>query len=418
MRPQLPDPFTEDDVLRIAAFAGRSPSLEAQVIAYVYHRFAGGLARHVGEKDNNWYGYAKWTSKAVAESLDLTSNSPFLMNLGSRLHVPVWLNRPFRRVLLMLLGGSYQLGLSLANRSIFLEMGSFLAEFWKAPRSPDCQLVEARRLVFLTDLLDDEAKEKYLRLAASLLTEAKSTPDAELRGELILGANVALSAYEQQRAQKLLALVLYRPVRWLLRVSWRAMLHSMTGRPLRRLRLYTEPHDKQSWLVRVLEDWWARMYTRHVLALRIPGREIRVGKPLQPPQGASAPVPLRNEQVRKLVDEFLGANPGRECAGVANWLSYEERMRFIVCYFRAYQHELALFDPPFDQWTEAELAGALDDGQVPEPVREQWQRNSEPGAAQRVTERYQPKWLPADPDIEELAKIDLRDLVVKTQLKL
>jgi hypothetical protein len=56
-----------------------------------------------------------------------------------------------------------------------------------------------------------------------------------------------------------LEFVLYRPIRWLFRVWWRVVLHWLTPwREFHRFALYAEPHDRQSPLVRKVEDWWAR----------------------------------------------------------------------------------------------------------------------------------------------------------------
>ena len=154
--------------------------------------------------------------------------------------------------------------------------------------------------VFVSSLLQ-EADPEFLEVARRLLTEARATGDGALRTELILGANVALSAFEQARAQKVLEFVLYRPIRWLFRIWWRVVLHWLTPwREFHRFALYAEPHDRQPPLVRKVEDWWARRYTRRILALETPIGEVAVGASLSPPDGFDAgavPPPFRNEQV-------------------------------------------------------------------------------------------------------------------------
>jgi hypothetical protein len=368
-------PVTADDVLRIAAFKDRNPALEAMVIAYSYHRVAGDLARHLGKDANNWYCYATWTSKAVGESLDLTPDSPFLLDFGNRFHVPSRLRRLFRASLLTLLGPSYQLGLALANRAIFLETASLAANLWND--SPDCYVKVSPESdntpmppEFLSGLLD-EADERYLRDAAQLLAAARLAGDPAERAELMLGANIALSAYEQKRAQKALELVLYRPVRWLTRVSWRSMRSLVTRRSFRRFRLYSVPHRDQPWLTRVLEDKWASLYTRHLFYVRTPLSDIKVGQALTPPQGVdmeTAWLPIQNEKVRKLAEEFITDDVEQATAGVANWVSYPDRMRFIVSYFRTYQSVAALYDLPFTEPVAAALRAEMTRGPLPPPM--------------------------------------------------
>jgi hypothetical protein len=363
-----------DAVLRIAADANRTFSEQADVIAYAYHQLARQLAQMVGPVDANWFCFASWTSKAIGQSLNLGPASPFWGNLARRLRVPAPLRSGFRRVMIVLLGGSYLKGLSLANRSIFLEMGTFAADLWTpeprdgykvTPHDPPAQ-------AFVSSLLDD-ADPEFLDTARRLFAEARATVDPTLRSELILGANLALSAFEQARAQKVLEFVLYRPIRWLFRVWWRVVLHWLTPwRPFHRFALYAEPHGQQPRLVQKVEDWWARRYTRRILALETPIGEVAVGAELSPPggfQASAVPPPFRNPEVRRLFARFAGGPMAGACAPAGNWLSYDQRMHFIACYFRLYQHVHRLFDQPFEAERARCLEEQLDDGPLPQPAR-------------------------------------------------
>ncbi|GAA2211850.1 hypothetical protein GCM10009850_073110 [Nonomuraea monospora] len=368
-------PMTADDVLRIAAYKDRSAALEAMVIAYSYHRVAGDLAVHLGRAANNWYCYATWTSKAVGDSLDLGPKSPFIEDFGRRLRVPQRFRRLFRAALLTLLGPSYQLGLALANRAIFLETASLAVNLWTDEPdrflkvSPESDLTPAPP-EFLTDLLSP-ADPRYLKDAAQLMVEAAKTEDPAARAELMFGANIALSAYEQARAQAALELVLYRPVRWMTRVSWRSLRSLVTRRPFPRFKLYAAAHADQPWLTRKLEDLWSSLYTRHLFAVATPLSDVKVGKPLTAPAGvdmAKAWVPIQNERVRKLAEEFITEDQEASTAGVTDWVSYPDRMRFIVSYFRVYQTVDALYRVPFDQKIADGLAEEMARGLVPEAV--------------------------------------------------
>ncbi|MFG2073015.1 hypothetical protein SAMN05421874_104107 [Nonomuraea maritima] len=394
----MPDPaLTADDVLRIAAYQGRGPALEAMVIAWSYHRVAADLATRLGTETNNWYCYAAWTSKAIGESLDLSPASPFIEDFGRRLRVPKRLRGLFRAALLTLLGPSYQLGLALANRAIFLETAGLAANLWQdAPCrllkvSPDLTPAPPR---FLSDLLSP-ADPRYLRDAVELMREAARTSDPRARAELMLGANIALSAYEQARAQAALELVLYRPVRWLTRVSWRSLRSLVTRRPFARLRLYAAAHADQPWLTRTLESLWSSLYTRHFFAVRTPLSDIRVGRPLTAPEGVDmdqAWAPIRDERVRKLAEEFVTDDRQASTAGVSDWVSYRDRMRFIVSYFRVYQRVNALYSAPFAQDVADRLAEEMARGTVPEPMSG--------GGLYRYPSRT------TDPDAYEMAHFD------------
>jgi hypothetical protein len=391
------------------------------IIALTYHRLADDFARHLGRQDNNWYCFAVWSSKAIGESLDLAPDSPFLTDVGWRFRLSRRLMKPFRVLLLTLLGPSYQLGLALANRAIFLETGSLAANLMADTQDSSYKVTlpaedkpgspaPTRRPEFLSALLEP-ADDRYLDLTARLFTEAKKTTDPVARAELILGANVSMSAYEQKRAQRALELVLYRPVRWVMRVSWRSLWAMVRRRPLHRFPLYTTPHEEQPWLVRVLEEVWARLYTRYLMTLRTPVSNIWLGKPLIPPGGSGGQAdwaPIQNPEVRDLVARFHPTDPDKAAAGVANWLSYEERMRFIVSYFRMYQAVPALFDPPFDPSVVGELSAELLLGEVPEPFTEWFQTKMEQSPGQPVLRQLFRSPVDSDPDAADLAQIDVR----------
>lgn len=440
-----PPRATTDDILRVASFKDRDPVREAMVVAAVYHRLAGDISARLGGTVN-WYGFATWSSKTVAECLDLTTDSPFLAQMRSRLNVPRRFRRPFRAWTLLLLGPSYQLGMALANRTIFLETGSLAASLplgdpaagpapslgyrLHAPDPPGPPAPSGGgqpgaqvRFEFISSLLGP-ADAGHLDTAAALLTEAAETSDPARRAELILGANVALSAFEQARAQVLLELTMYRPCRWLTRVSWRWLLSAVTRRPFHRLWLYTTPHERMPWPIRHMETLWAMFYTRFTMSLRTAISEIRLGRRLKPPEGCDvekAFAPIEDARVRELVETFV-PDPGRATAGVANWLDYAERMRFIVAYFRMYLSVDAMLGPPFSPRVMDELEREMALGSIPEPVYSQWfrakqrkydDRANRPGVRGWIVRKFYRSPIDFDPDAAELARIDLREFLIE-----
>ncbi|MFG1997566.1 hypothetical protein ACGFNU_00270 [Spirillospora sp. NPDC048911] len=414
--------------MKVAVHPDRRPSHEAEVIAFSYHRLALDLARHLGRDVNNWYCYAVWASKAVSENLDLSPGSCFLGDVAARLNVPVWLRRPFRRVFLALLGPSYPLALALANRAIFLEMGSLAAELWDADDDYLIRVDETgdfvRRPEFLSALLAP-AEEEFLDAVVRLFTKARNATGPE-RAEFVLGANIALVAYEQQRAQRLLELVLNRPPRWLLQGSWRWLWCALRRRPFHRLAIYTAPHAELAWPARKAERWWVRFYTSRLMVMRTPVGRIQLGRPLPPPKGAAPETvwaPIQDLEVRELVDRFLPSDFDRATAGVGNWLSFDDRMRFIVAYFRMYANVPELFDPPFTSDKLDELEAEMDEGHVPEPYQEWLQKeNARRAAAGRgvrgliARQRYRSPFR-SDPDAAALAGFDLTGCVHRRTLR-
>ena len=353
-RPTFPDPWrqmtypTAEEIRTIAVDDTRSFADEADVIANAYYRLAIAMAERLGRHDLNWCGFAMWSSTAIGASLRLENDSPFWARARTAFRVPRILAVPFRVILRVLLGGSYSRGLSIANRSIFLELGTFFANLLTdSQRVAILENGALRNQTFahpLIEQLTERQKDDLLRVA-ELIRSAEQTSGVQ-RSELILAANVALTALEQERVQPVLEYVLYRPVRWMTRVSWRIPLHCLRRRPLKRFGIYTAPHAEQPVVTRWLEGVWSRGYVR-ALALRIPGGQVVVGCPLERP--ASPPSPL-----------FDGITDGRAATTIArfhtdaqsrldgarDWLDYEDRMRFIVSYFMIYQNDERMFDDP------------------------------------------------------------------------
>ncbi|MFC5828466.1 hypothetical protein [Nonomuraea insulae] len=397
-QPQLDRaPLTFDDVLRIAMDKWHSPALNMMQITQGYHAMALALARLLGRDANNWYCYATWSSKTITESLSLDGHGLFGTDSSRR---TAWtrLRLLVRGAPRSPLGSAYARGVALANRAIFLETVSATihlmhdgpASYIRVSPESDATPVAPEFLPYLLA----EADPRFLGDAATLLSEAVEEDDPVVRAELVLGANIALSAYEQMRMQRVLELRLYRPVRWLTQVWWRSLCSLVTRQPFHRFRLYSTGHEDQPLLTRVLEDLWAAFHTRFFLSLKTPAGKVKVGERLTPSPSTGltrAWAPIRDKRVRRLAEEFITDDLRGATAGVANWLKYHERMRFIVSYFRLYQNEPTLYDAPFAE----RIAEELNQRELPEI-------NS--ADSRRRLDRYPPAM---DPDAYEMAHFSL-----------
>ena len=275
---------TDHDIRTLARNEKIPLFAEAYEIAHEYHRISQALAsRMLGTENLNWCGFAQWSSKAVGSSLRLGSHSGFLRKLSRLNHVPMIAEPLFRRIMLTLLGGSYSVGLSTANRSIFVEMASFHTHILADPDDPT--IVQVTVPDPDGSLLKDlgEAGLDLLRTARSLLNQIGAAP-APVRSELMLGASIALSAYEQDRVQPSLEFVFYRPVRWLLQVTWRLPWYYLTGTSRCRERIYRRPHQQQPRIMRAIEDRWVRMYSR-TLWIKTAVDTVMLSQPLTVPRG-------------------------------------------------------------------------------------------------------------------------------------
>ena len=330
--------LTFAEIAKIVEDSDRTLADEAEEIARNYHRLGTDLGVWLHAPDDvNWCSFAQWSSKAIGFGLRLDDDSPFWPQFFHSLNVPMVLGAPLRGLVRLLLGSSYGRGLSLANRSIFLELGTLYSNLLCGRGTSDTVL---RRQQFVPNELIGPAPDELMQLAAGLYRRAREETDATRRTELIVGANIALSTYEQGRAQPALEFVFYRPIRWLTRVAWRAPFHRLFRRPFNRFAIYAACHEDQPRFVRWLEAKWVRLYCR-VLALETAVARVWLSKPLQPLPDRPAPLlePFTLPEVQALVDCFRP--PAAEPAlspdrGVSDWLDYRDRMRFIVGYFLIY----------------------------------------------------------------------------------
>jgi hypothetical protein len=340
---------TDEEICELARDEAIPLFAEAYKIAHQYNRISQALsADQLAGDDLNWCGFAQWSSRAVAIELMLDTNSGLNRELSRRYFVLMVVEPLLRLIQMTLLGRSYGLGLSIANRSIFVEMASLHTNILSGATEPAILQVSLpdRHRKLLQDL--GEEGRHLLRTAHKLMSQAKSA-SGQLRSELVLGANIALSAYEQKRVQPALELVFHRPVRFILRVLWRLPYYYIWRCTWKRLVIYQEPHQIQPPVVRSIEGWWVRMYSK-TLSLKTAIDTIRLGRPVLFPPGYSAPLlrsasTFSDKDVSELVQKYGPTDPAN-VPGVSNWLDYEDRMRFIVAYFMAYQQIRQMFEEP------------------------------------------------------------------------
>jgi len=338
----------DDEILALAKNENIPLYAEAYAIAHLYNRISQALAAQLGKEDLSWCGFAKWSSLAIGFELRLNEHSPFFKKLTRQYHLPIMLGSPFRRLMLVLMGGSYSVGLSTANRSIFVEMGSFHTQILSETDPITIWQVEPAdpKRFLLADLGNDGRD--LLRTARDLLRQARPAA-GPARSELMLGASIALSAYEQKRVQPALEYVFYRAPRWGLQVFWRMPYYYLTRTTDKRQDFYLKPHSEQTRWMQRIEDRWVRMYSKS-LWLKTAVSEIMLSEPLITPPGGNRSLlrpaaTFTSQRVAELVEQY-GPPDTTKLTGVGNWLDYGERMRFIVTYFMLYQQIQEMFKEP------------------------------------------------------------------------
>jgi hypothetical protein len=132
-------------------------------------------------------------------------------------------------------------------------------------------------------------------------------------------------------------------------VTWRLPWYYLTHTSGQRERIYRRPHQQQSRLMQAIEDRWVRTYSR-TLWIKTAVDTIMLSRPLTVPRSGNLALlrpaeEFKTREVADLVARYGPPDP-RALQGVANWLDYEERMRFIVAYFMGYQQVPRMFDEP------------------------------------------------------------------------
>jgi hypothetical protein len=339
---------TDHEIVELAKNERISLFREAYAIADQYARISEAFTApaRLGRDDLSWCGFARWSSKAIGVELRLTGRSPFFRRLDRLYHVPTMLAAPFRRIMLILMGGSYSVGLSTANRSIFVEMASFHTQI--LDRADPVTILQAESPGpgrSLLAPLGDEGLD-LLRTARDLLRKAECA-SGSARSELILGASIALSAYEQKRVQPALEYVFCRPARFCFQVVWKMPWLYLRRQTEKREDIYLVPRDAQTRFMRWVENGWIRMSSRR-LWLRTAVNTIMLSRPLMAPPSGNLRLLRPAEdfecpQVTALVKEY-GPPDTKKLTGVADWLDYDKRMSFIVAYFMLYQQVPKMFN--------------------------------------------------------------------------
>jgi hypothetical protein len=166
------------------------------------------------------------------------------------------------------------------------------------------------------------------------------------KAELILAGNILVAAYEQRRVDGYV----------------RASMALFANRALRHL-VTRESGAVKSWFRRIPTAIYGWLITR-LLILEVPDESLRVGRVL-PRVGGGALFPDDLEHVelpllQALLTRYdLSLRPQRR-GRAWSWSYYDDRMTFIVSFFRSRQQTTSLFSSPFPADVTADLlAGRL-----------------------------------------------------------
>jgi ER-bound oxygenase mpaB/B'/Rubber oxygenase, catalytic domain len=387
------------------------PAVRNQLINVTYHDMAADLATILGTRDANWCTFAMWPSFTVGAQFrtpGLATARRAARSVGRMASTATpervcqcvrWASRPIStrlgRLFLRFRGaGSRVLGRSLAfaNRGVFYEVGTALADFVETfPRPPGPRpraRAAFRRLTQRVSQMPDPPGEQWVPVDKEILCkglrayfDAMLETDPARKSQLVLDGTLRITDYEQQRLQTWLRLSLLSPL-----ITLRFWLRRFRGGPRTRIR----PIQGS---VKRLDRLIARLVTRFLVVLSTPGETIPVGRDLRAPRGkAFFPPELQSPSVpalRDLLDSYegrrrAGRRVGGENTAVRDWTDHRARMLFVATYFRSRAKESALWTAPYSPERMDDIAAYPLQPAAPRPHRS---RLRPPGFSDRELDR-------------------------------
>ncbi len=254
------------------------------------------------------------------------------------------------------------------NVKVFAEIGYEFARFLALFEAgmPDADALAA----FCSELRPGEPPDgqDWLKRSFTHYHRGLAEPDAKVRAELLLLANLEIGFHEQTRLQPEIVAAMNAPV-YDPAALRRRLLDELFPNPAARLRLFVlrlagrarsllQARDR---LAEELQRLGHLVITEHLMTLRLAGgRLLRLGQDLQ----AQFPLPLQQIVLAELAALLKQVDPTPDSTagtGALDWGRLPDRMHFIADLFRAYHLDATLFDPPFT----SEQVQAIKAGRVP-----------------------------------------------------
>jgi hypothetical protein len=364
--PATPDLPTPDEVQRIAAVG--DPVVRNLQITECYSRLAAAMGAR-GDPCSNWCTFATWASRQAGRTIrgeDLLAELQRELGRDAEVLHPVdalWrtlvrrglFNRESRlgRLVAELHTpfDAFELAsdaVARGNRKVFAEIGLEFARFLNAcdaDAAPD----SADLAAFLDGLRpgDPPDGQRYLRQAFTRYQQQRFEPDAGVRAQLVVLANLEIGLHEQTRLQPEIGSALDAAA---------STEETLSGGLLRRL-LGAVVQRRLTRVSRVV-------ITRSFMVLTLPGAVLALGRNLDAPFPEALRTPT-DAELEEVLARFEPAAGALDDCGAEDWAQLKQRMHYIAHLFRAYHEIPALGSAPF---TEAQLerirAGVVPDGEL------------------------------------------------------
>ncbi|GAB4581937.1 MAG: hypothetical protein Fur0022_46890 [Anaerolineales bacterium] len=379
-----PPPVAE--VERIAIHA--DPVIRNLQITQCYYELSHAFTQRTGAVAN-WCTFATWASKQAGQTIrkqDLLNALEYFLKmtrpaivslldaaqaLGAR-HTP----QTFAQTLWKTLNPLAAIdrasdAVARGNQKVFAEIGREFARFAEICQNDPTYNAE-HLAAFCATLRpgDPPDGQQYLQQAFTHYYQAFFEPDAKTRAERLLLANLEIGFHEQTRLQPEIAEAL--DAAW---VSSGEMMRRILGALfpgwgwglyagmwlMRQFNRPTKLDLALTNLLATLRKQLRTLLTEHMMVLWLPpGVWLRLGNDLT----AEFPEPLRQITVPELSAMMGQIDPTPNSvheSGAIDWADLRDRIHFIADFFRCYEENAALLEPPF---TSVQVA-ALKRGHLP-----------------------------------------------------
>jgi hypothetical protein len=334
-----------------------------------YYRLSQGMRDVIGKNNASWPSFATHASKTAGYSIRNEIQPEELARVFRSFRLYRHLERFLRRYLSSASERDRELNpvvQILARISLSVSKGNIMVFEELAPAYG--QMVSG----FAGDEKYDQAKLKKLLSqfkpgasdaggqdacieAFTAYYEAKFAADPDRKAELIYLGNLLIGLHEQMRLQPIIAEAIHAPV------------DEVLGDPVR---LITPLGNRISgWVHRAFLGISRRIFstvaTQLFMAIYLPAGELRLGRDVRSPVlDRDYPPDLQAielKRVKEILEDLDWTPETLRGSRAANWSDLDDRMNYIVDFFRSHQQNSELFEPPFT----TEQMAEIDAGRVP-----------------------------------------------------
>jgi hypothetical protein len=339
-----------------------------------YHEVAQLLGKFLSFTNVNWFGFGTYASKTAGrairhETLPRPLKSALIRSAGYD-NTQLYFNRELENSsqpttadnLLANVLSQVSLLLSRGNLLIFGELAwpfvDLVNQFGKTWMPNYTRLAQFLDKHFTPGPLT-AGGQAWLRESLTAFYQARFETNRKRKAELVFLGNMLLALHEQSRLQPVIEQTLAVPF------------------DLFTEGLIPETNQEMGWFRRsklvnqaagFSREMVLRSVTRMWMTYTLPHRQMKLGQDVIAPTGLLNFPPellvIENQRCREIIQQFDRGVDTLAGSGAANWAHLEDRMGFIIDFFRSHQKDKRLFTPPF----QTEQVAAIKAGRFPKGV--------------------------------------------------